>query len=239
MRDSGEGDDGKVWGDLCREKRVNIAYKNDPTVFEVDDETGGMVMYPVKPVSGFTSSISWQWEIFYTFFKNYNIVPNWMNCHGVTGYYADYSDYLEYLYASFLSPTNSGSLMDSKNNTMAPKDYYDYYESLSTSTHNESQMQSAASLYDYYEALSIHNESQMHSAASLYDYYESLPTHNESQMQSASDTLSLYDYYDFYDYFDTHDDPKPSTACTTGIDGKVSYTFLPDCPKTVLLLCAL
>ena len=173
-------------------------------------------MYPVKPVSGFTSSISWQWEIFYTFFKNYNIVPNWINCNRVAGYDADYSDYLEYLYASFLTPTNSDSLMDSQNNTMAPKDYYDYYESLST-----------------------HNESQMHSAASLYDYYESLSSHNESQMQSASDTLSLYDYYDFYDYFDTHDDPKPSTACTTGIDGKVSYTFLPDCPKTVLILCAL
>ena len=94
MRDNGEVDDGKVWGDLCREKRVNIAYNNDPTAFEVDDETGEMVMYPVKPVSGFTSSISWQWEIFYTFFKNYNIVPNWMNCNGVTGYYADYSDYL-------------------------------------------------------------------------------------------------------------------------------------------------
>ena len=37
MRDSGEVDDGKVWGDLCREKRVNIAYNNDPPIFEVDD----------------------------------------------------------------------------------------------------------------------------------------------------------------------------------------------------------
>ena len=31
MRDNGEVDDGKVWGDLCREKRVNIAYNNDHT----------------------------------------------------------------------------------------------------------------------------------------------------------------------------------------------------------------
>ena len=48
MRDSGEGDDGKVWGDLCREKRVNIAYNNDP-FFKVDSDTGKMVRYPVYP----------------------------------------------------------------------------------------------------------------------------------------------------------------------------------------------
>ena len=32
MRDSGAVDDGKVWGDLCREKRVDIAYNNYNTV---------------------------------------------------------------------------------------------------------------------------------------------------------------------------------------------------------------
>merc|ERR1712155_410231 len=42
MRDNGEVDDGKVWGNLCREKRVNIAYNNEPA-FEVNDETGKML----------------------------------------------------------------------------------------------------------------------------------------------------------------------------------------------------
>ena len=46
MRDSGEVDDGKVWGDLCREKRVNIAYVHDPPYFAVD-KSGEMVRYPV------------------------------------------------------------------------------------------------------------------------------------------------------------------------------------------------
>merc|ERR1711978_28477 len=42
MRDSGEVDDGKVWGDLCREKRVNIAYNNELDGYAVDKKTGRM-----------------------------------------------------------------------------------------------------------------------------------------------------------------------------------------------------
>merc|ERR1712155_145169 len=44
MRDNWEVDDGKVWGDLCREKRVNIAYVHDPPYFAVD-KSGEMVRY--------------------------------------------------------------------------------------------------------------------------------------------------------------------------------------------------
>ena len=86
MRDSGEVDDGKVWGDLCREKRVNIAYNNDPGYFEVDDETGEMVKYPGHWPSTDTY-IPYDWEILETFFSANDIVPVWINCHSTWGWY--------------------------------------------------------------------------------------------------------------------------------------------------------
>ena len=87
MRDSGEVDEGKVWGDLCREKRVNIAYNNDPGYFEVNDKTGDMVRYPVFPITGLSDYIPWEWETLESFFINYNIVPVWINCHYTWGWY--------------------------------------------------------------------------------------------------------------------------------------------------------
>ena len=46
MRDNGEVDDGKVWGDLCREKKVNIAYNNLPYMrFSVDENMGKMMRF--------------------------------------------------------------------------------------------------------------------------------------------------------------------------------------------------
>ena len=91
MRDNGEVDDGKVWGDLCREKRVNIAYNNDPGYFEVDDGTGEMVKYPVRPVNGEMSIIPYDWEILHSFFSNHDIVPVWINCYFTWGSYDEES----------------------------------------------------------------------------------------------------------------------------------------------------
>ena len=87
MRDNGEVDDGKVWGDLCREKRVNIAYNNYPGLFEVNEDTGEMVRYPVKPVPGVYEYIPYDWEILETFFLNNDIIPAWINCHYTWGSY--------------------------------------------------------------------------------------------------------------------------------------------------------
>ena len=71
MRDNGEVDDGKVWGDLCREKTVNIAYINTKMGrgYEVNNETGDMVRYKVNPMTGYHSYISYHWEILDSFFK--------------------------------------------------------------------------------------------------------------------------------------------------------------------------
>ena len=91
MRDNGEVDDGKMWGNLCREKKVNIAYNNDPGYFEVDDRTGEMVKYPVRPVNGEMSIIPYDWEILHSFFSNHDIVHVWINCHFTWGSYEEES----------------------------------------------------------------------------------------------------------------------------------------------------
>ena len=91
MRDTGEVDDGKAWGDLCREKTVNIAYNNYLPYFTVDGETGEMVRFPVNPVTGLYSFIPWDWEILETFFLNNDIVPVWINCHFTWGWYDEES----------------------------------------------------------------------------------------------------------------------------------------------------
>ena len=91
MRDSGEVDDGKVWGDLCREKRVNIAYNSLAYFgyFDVDDKTGEMVRYNVYPENVIHpySHIPSQMEIMDSFFKPHKIIVNWINCNGTYGGY--------------------------------------------------------------------------------------------------------------------------------------------------------
>ena len=88
MRDNGGVDDGKVWGDLCREKRVNIAYNNyySSEFFEVNDETGEMVKTPVDP-RNWNNYIPYDWEILDSFFINHDIVPVWINCYSTWGWY--------------------------------------------------------------------------------------------------------------------------------------------------------
>ena len=94
MRDNGEVDDGKVWGDLCSEKRVNIAYNNEPELFEVDDETGDMVRYPGHQFTAILTVfpyIPWDWDILATFFHHNDIVPVWINCHYTWGSFDEVS----------------------------------------------------------------------------------------------------------------------------------------------------
>ena len=85
MRDSGEVDDGKVWGNLCRVKKVNIAYNNEPKEFEVDDDDGDgkgeMVRKPYFMKKDIKNIIPWDWEILDSFFRNHDIEPTWLNCH--------------------------------------------------------------------------------------------------------------------------------------------------------------
>ena len=86
MRDSGEVDDGKVWGDLCRGKWVNIAY-----TIPLFDETGEMVKEPVDPINGVTH-IPWDWEILESFIHNNDIVPVWIFSDFTSGVYDEESE---------------------------------------------------------------------------------------------------------------------------------------------------
>ena len=94
MRDNGQVDDGKVWGDLCREKRVNIAYNNYRWIFGVNEETGEMVRWRWGP-GEFDSEKAYiprDFEILDSFFRNHDIVPFWINCHYDWGRYDEALD---------------------------------------------------------------------------------------------------------------------------------------------------
>ena len=72
--------DGKVWRELCREKRVNIAYVHDPPYFAVD-RSGEMVRYPVDLLrAGLYSYTPYNWEILATFLQLQDTGPVWINC---------------------------------------------------------------------------------------------------------------------------------------------------------------
>ena len=84
MRDNGKVGDGKVWGDLCRERRVNIAYNNDEDSFLLDDNTGEMLVTATERLS---FDPMYEREKLGSFFKNYEIIPSWINCNYTWGSY--------------------------------------------------------------------------------------------------------------------------------------------------------
>ena len=55
--------------------------------FEVENETGEMMKYPVNPVTGSKNYIPYDWEVLDSFFTNHDIVPVWINCHFTWGRY--------------------------------------------------------------------------------------------------------------------------------------------------------
>ena len=86
-----------MWGDLCREKRVNIAYNDDPDWFAVDKKTGRMgndwddkgrlVRKSVDLRRIEELFIPWNWEILESFFKHNDVVPVWEDCDFTWGSY--------------------------------------------------------------------------------------------------------------------------------------------------------
>ena len=78
--------------DLCVERfAVNVAYNNDPWVFEV--ENNSMVDLRVKygylhgELEGVYSTIAENDEILSKFFLNHNIIVNWINCYFTWGWF--------------------------------------------------------------------------------------------------------------------------------------------------------
>ena len=68
---------------------VNIAYNNDPSHFELDDETQTMVQKGLllpKPIKGQQPFIPYNWEIIKPFLDHYSLIPTWINCHFTWGW---------------------------------------------------------------------------------------------------------------------------------------------------------
>ena len=78
---------------------INIAYNNYPYYFEYDEESKAMIEFPVPNhpshlnlrLSKNHVYISYSWEILKLFFKNNNIVPNWINCYQTWGWFDEES----------------------------------------------------------------------------------------------------------------------------------------------------
>ena len=88
MKDNGQVDDGKVWGDLCREKEMTIAYNNDWFIFEFNEDTGEMEKYLTRLyMIEEEQNIAHYWEILESFFTEHHILPAWTNCNTSWGRY--------------------------------------------------------------------------------------------------------------------------------------------------------
>ena len=72
------------FGEVCKEKHVYVAYRNEWGAFEVNNITGEMVKYPVWLMVSY-EPLAWQWEIQAAFFKYNNITPHWINCNNTGG----------------------------------------------------------------------------------------------------------------------------------------------------------
>ena len=57
---------------------------NQHREFKVNEETGKMVEFPVRPTKGRSIS-SWNWEILESFLTKHHITPHWINCNGSWG----------------------------------------------------------------------------------------------------------------------------------------------------------
>ena len=86
----------KKYNDICKKTYENskVTYINTPWWFEIDKETNSMVDHRLyraddsfyKPVVGERSKISHDYEILSSFFKNYKVVPAWIESFS-GGYY--------------------------------------------------------------------------------------------------------------------------------------------------------
>jgi len=64
-------------------KKMDLAF-NQHREFQVDEATGEMVRFQVRPTEGRSIS-AWNWEIVQTFLDKHHITPHWINCNGSWG----------------------------------------------------------------------------------------------------------------------------------------------------------
>ena len=75
--------------DICKERHVRIAYNDHPQYFLLNSKLGEMVKLRDSPGQPFPSvgfyGVAKQWEIQASFFKTYNVIPDWINCNFTFG----------------------------------------------------------------------------------------------------------------------------------------------------------
>ena len=70
--------------------KIIIAYNNDPSWFEIDDQSNTMIEYPLSlSISNSKENLftALTYEVLKVFFNKYKLVPNWINCNYNWGWY--------------------------------------------------------------------------------------------------------------------------------------------------------
>lgn len=83
----------KSYKEICsgEPKKVNLGFNNYPGTLKVVNNT----LLPLPPrrlynyIHGRDSRMPLHWEVLSTFFSNYNIEPNWVDCNGTYGWYEE------------------------------------------------------------------------------------------------------------------------------------------------------
>ena len=71
---------------------INIAYNNEQSLFEFNNETETMIEYKTSYILELSKdhpTISYSWEMLKIFFDHNNIVPNWIDCNYTWGWFDD------------------------------------------------------------------------------------------------------------------------------------------------------
>ena len=109
---------------MCKEKHVIINYDYVPGSIEVNNITGKMVEWPLKPFVSYWS-MAGEWEVQAAFFETNNIKPTWIN-NNFTIFGSN--DMIERDEADYAICCFSGTYEGSKQTAYSPGiDYLPYY----------------------------------------------------------------------------------------------------------------
>ena len=76
--------------EICngQKKKVNLGFLGNWWGFNVKNNSLDQLPRILDDyIRGKYSNMPHEWEVFYSFFKIYNILPNWLDCSWVYGYY--------------------------------------------------------------------------------------------------------------------------------------------------------
>ena len=81
----------KSYKEICsgEKKKVTLGFNNYP--FQLKVENNSLFHLPPRKFTdniwAKSAAMPYDWEILSTFFSNYNLEPNWVDCNGTYGWY--------------------------------------------------------------------------------------------------------------------------------------------------------